>query len=337
MFHRQAQASLATGGTLNTQPSLKEQFVAVKYTLTPVHGSISYLPGPQNIGVIVAANGKDCAIVDSGLTKDNGKAILKTLADAGLQVRAILNTHSHADHFGGNAHIVTNAGGSVRVYAPPIEEAFMRYPILEPTGLFAGAAPIKPLYSHFLYAPPSPIDVVMQPGPLEIAEIGLSIEVIDLKGHAAGQMGYLVGDVLFVGDLALPGAVIDKYKVLYCSDVAEHLASLDRALTYADRVAAAVPAHSPAVSPAEFVALVAVNRVRFVDTLDFIVSHLQANGPQSSEAVLRAVCAHYEFTVTSAEAYYLLQPTIYAHLSYLHQQGRVGWQVTDNTAEWIAL
>jgi glyoxylase-like metal-dependent hydrolase (beta-lactamase superfamily II) len=308
--------------------------VAVKYTLTPVHGSISYLPGPQNIGVIIAANGKDCAIVDSGLTKDNGKAILKTLAEAGLQIRAILNTHSHADHFGGNAHIVANADGPVRVYAPPVEEAFMRYPILEPSGLFAGAAPIKPLYSHFLYAPASPIDVVMQPGLLAIPELDLTIEAVDLKGHAPGQLGYLVGAVLLVGDLVLPSAVIDKYKVLYCPGVADHLVALDHALAYTERIATVVPAHSPAISSAEFVELVAINRARFVDTLDFIVSHLQAHGPQSSEAVLRAVCAHYDFTVATAEAYYLLQPTIYAHLSCLHQQGRIGWQVADNTALW---
>ena len=312
--------------------------MVVKYTLTPVHGSISYLPGPQNIGVIVGANDSDCAIVDSGLTKENGKAILKTLWSAGLSVNTILNTHSHADHFGGNAQIAASSnGGAVRVYAPPIEEAFMRYPVLEPSGLFAGAAPIKPLFSHFLYAPPSPIDVVLSPGPLELPELGIRIEVVDLKGHAAGQMGYLAGDVLFVGDLLLPAEVIDKYKVLYCAGVAEHLASLDRALTYADRVAAVVPGHSPALTPTEFTELVASNRARFQDTLDFIADHLQANGPQSSEAVLRAVCAHYEFSVTTAEAYYLLQPTIYAHLSCLHQQGRIGWQVTDNTALWHSL
>jgi glyoxylase-like metal-dependent hydrolase (beta-lactamase superfamily II) len=311
--------------------------MAVKYTFTPVHGSICYLPGPQNIGVIVGVNGRDCAIVDSGLTKDTGRAIIKTLSDAGLHVVAILNTHSHADHFGGNAHIVANAGGTVRVYAPLIEEAFMRYPLLEPTGLFAGAAPIKPLYSHFLYAPPSPIDVVLSPGPLHLPELGISIEVVDLKGHAAGQLGYLADGVLFVGDLLLPAAVIDKYKVLYCAGVTEHLASLDRTLTYAERVAAIVPGHSPALSPTEFGELVTINRARFVDTLDFIVAHLQAAGPQSSEAVLRAVCAHYDFSVTTAEAYYLLQPTIYAHLSALHQQGRIGWQVVDNTALWHCL
>ncbi|PZS01004.1 MAG: hypothetical protein DLM69_05650 [Candidatus Chloroheliales bacterium] len=309
--------------------------MAIKYNLTPVHGSINYLPGPQNIGVIVGANDSDCAIVDSGLTKENGKAILKALWEVGLRVVAILNTHSHADHFGGNAHIVASSnGGAVRIYAPPIEEAFMRYPLLEPTGLFAGAAPIKPLYSHFLYAPPSPIDVVLSPGPLDLPELGFSIEVVDLKGHAAGQMGYLAKGVLFVGDLVLPAAVIEKYKVLYCAGVTEHLASLDRALTYADRVAAVVPGHSPTLTPAEFSELVAINRARFVDTLDFIVAHLEAAGPQSSEAVLRAVCAHYDFGVTTAEAYYLLQPTIYAHLSCLHQQGRIGWRVADNTALW---
>lgn len=187
--------------------------MAIKYELVKLTETVGYLPGPQNIGVLIAADGVGCAIVDSGLTKDHGKAILKTLAAAGLEIRAIFNTHAHADHFGGNAYIVENARGHVEVYAPLIDSAYIDYPELEPCGLFSGAWPPKSMFGHFLYAPASHVDYAIYAAPLNKREglqppqLDRSLDVISLKGHSLGQAGYLLDGVFFVGDLVLSQAV----------------------------------------------------------------------------------------------------------------------------------
>ena len=264
-------------------------------------------------------------VIDTGLTRDTGKAILKALDAAGLRPAAILNTHAHADHFGGNAFLVEKTG--VPVYAPVYEEAFLRYPRLEAAGLFAGAAPIAALQGRFLLAPASPVDHIVTPGPLSID--GVPLEAVPLPGHSAGQTGYLVRDVLFSGDLVMPPAVLDKYGIVYCHDVAAHLESLERVPALA--ATWHLPAHHPPTR--DLAPLVAANRDRFQDTLAQI-RRLLAQGPMEAGAIQAELCAHYNINITTAEGFFLLQPTIYAHLSCLAGQGEVEFAVADGRGLW---
>lgn len=307
--------------------------MAIKYELTPLTDRVRYLPGAQNIGVVVANNGSDCAIIDSGLTRDHGKAILKTLATAGLRVRAILNTHSHADHFGGNAYIIESEQ-AVCVYAPPIEAATIENPVLEPCGLFSGAWPPKSLFGHFLYAPASRVDVLAQPGKLAITEIGTEIEVVALNGHCLRHSGYLVDGVLFAGDLVLSQAVIDKYKVLYCAAAAMHFETLAAmpTLVAESGLRLVLPAHVPPLATADFLALCEANRASFDAILAIIRPYLAA-GPRSSEQVVQQVCNQLGLNTTTAEAYYLLNTTIMSLLSYLTNAG-YRLSIVDNRPVW---
>jgi glyoxylase-like metal-dependent hydrolase (beta-lactamase superfamily II) len=284
-----------------------------------------YLPGAQNIGIIPTDRDRGAIVIDTGLTRDTGKAILKALDAAGLRPAAILNTHAHADHFGGNAFLVEKTG--VPVYAPVYEEAFLRYPRLEAVGLFAGAAPIGALQGRFLLAPASPIDHIVTPGPLRID--GVALEAVPLPGHSAGQTGYLVRDVLFSGDLVMPPTVLDKYGIVYCHDVAAHLESLERM----PAVAATwhLPAHHPPTR--DLAPLVAANRDRFRDTLAQI-RRLLAQGPMEAGAIQAELCGHYNINITTTEGFFLLQPTIYAHLSCLAGQGEVEFAVVEGRGVW---
>lgn len=314
--------------------------MAIKYELVKLTETVGYLPGPQNIGVLIASDGVGCAIVDSGLTKDHGKAILKTLTAAGLEVRAIFNTHSHADHFGGNAYILENAGRHVEVYAPLVEAAYISHPELEPCGLFSGAWPPKSMFGHFLYAPASVVDNQIYAPPLHkreglhIAELDRSIEVIDLKGHALGQAGYLLDGVLFVGDLVLSQAVIDKYKVLYCAHPAAHFETLAAmpGLVQEREVQIAVPAHVPHLAPTDFLALCEANRASF-DAITAIIRPYLQDAAHTSEEVVQQVCNQLGLETKTAEAYYLLNTTILGLLSMLTNDG-YELAIADNKPMW---
>ena len=293
--------------------------------LEAIAPGVLYLPGAQNIGIIPTEQDRGAIVIDTGLTRDTGKAILKALDAAGLRPAAILNTHAHADHFGGNAFLVEKTG--VPVYAPAYEEAFLRYPRLEAVGLFAGAAPIAALQGRFLLAPASPVDYIVTPGPLRID--GVALEAVPLPGHSAGQTGYLVRDVLFSGDLVMPPTVLDKYGIVYCHDVAAHLESLERM----PAVAATwhLPGHHPPTR--DLAPLVAANRDRFRDTLAQI-RRLLAQGPMEAGAIQAELCGHYNINITTTEGFFLLQPTIYAHLSCLAGQGEVEFAVADGRGLW---
>ena len=105
-------------------------------TLIALGPRAAVIPGGVNVGVLRAPDG--IVLVDTGLNDTNAKKALKTVREeTGGEVVAILTTHAHADHFGGNATVVKRTGA--RVYAPAIDEAVLRYPILQPALLFGGA------------------------------------------------------------------------------------------------------------------------------------------------------------------------------------------------------
>ncbi len=82
-----------------------------------ITGNVFYIPGATNVGVI-AVNGKrgskakDIYLVDSGGDSEDAERIFSELNElfpaesGGFNLVAIINTHSHADHCGGNNFFV---------------------------------------------------------------------------------------------------------------------------------------------------------------------------------------------------------------------------------------
>ncbi|RIK42153.1 MAG: MBL fold metallo-hydrolase, partial [Chloroflexi bacterium] len=185
---------------------------------------VGYAPGGVNIGVV--RTGDDGAIlIDSGLNDSAVRKVLRALEQEGRQVRAIVTTHGHADHFGGNAFVVKRSGA--RVYAPAWDEATLRYPLLQPVNLFAGADPPASMRTGFLLAAVSPVDEIFTAGAFSINDV--QVEAISLAGHSPNQMGLLVDGVFFCADVVLPERVIARYRMPYLFSVREHVHAMSRA------------------------------------------------------------------------------------------------------------
>ena len=60
-----------------------------------------YIKNPNNIG-IYKIDDENIYLIDTGNDKEAGKKILKIIAEQGWKVKGIINTHSNADHIGGN-------------------------------------------------------------------------------------------------------------------------------------------------------------------------------------------------------------------------------------------
>jgi len=112
----------------------------------------------------------------------------------------------------------------VAVYAPPFEEAIMRYPELEPTYLFNGAYPIGELQNKWLMAKASPIDHVLDGDNLALD--GVSAQIKQLPGHSRAQIGVLVNGILFCGDTVIGEATLAKYKVPFGANIAQQIESI---------------------------------------------------------------------------------------------------------------
>jgi glyoxylase-like metal-dependent hydrolase (beta-lactamase superfamily II) len=285
---------------------------------------VGYVPGGVNIGVVRGESGH-AIMIDTGIGETNGQKALKSIREAlGSDVSAIVTTHGHADHFGANMVVVKRTGA--KVYAPTIDEVFLRYPMFQPLSLFGGADPLDALRGGFLLADASPVDVVYDAGPLAID--GVELEVIDLSGHSPGQKGLVVDGVFFCADVVLPESVLTKYRIPYLYSVTQHLTALDRATEVNCQIA--VPGHGAFTE--DLTDLINMNRSLVHQVIDVIVSELET--PQTAEALLTRVLCRLDAPISDAPGYYLLQPTVFAFLSHLEREGVVTHAIAERQSIW---
>lgn len=282
---------------------------------------VYYLPGGVNTAII--ASGREALIVDTGHDKGYGSAIKKALAQLGLTPKAILNTHAHADHYGGNDYLLRHF--KLPVYAPEFEMSIMQSPYLEPVYLFYGAKPPPELTSKWLLAKPSPVDAPLVPG--ELALLDIPITVIDTPGHAHRHRSLLVDGVLIAADALFGAAVLARYPLPFGQDIGRQIASA-AALGELD-CAVVLPGHG---EPSEDIAgLVAHNLAAFERAAEAVYRSCQGC---STEGVLQAACAALDIAIGDLPRYYLNLCVVGAYLSYLRETGRVELALCDNAVIW---
>ena len=102
---------------------------------------------PAAVNSLVLVQDSGVLLVDTGLDDSHARKLLRALEAQQLAPTAILNTHSHADHHGGNVTVMKKFPG-LPIFAPPLEAAIINYPLLEPIYLY-GAHPPKALQGKF--------------------------------------------------------------------------------------------------------------------------------------------------------------------------------------------
>lgn len=284
---------------------------------------VFYLPGGVNCAIIKAEDNK-AILVDTGQDKDYGREIKKGCESLGLTPAVIINTHSHADHYGGNDYLLRQYP-DIPVYAPTFESAILQTPYLEPVYLFNGAKPLNELMSKWLLAKPSKVDSELKAGKLDL--LGVSLEVIDTSGHAHVQMSVQVDEVLIAADALFGASVLEKYPLPFGQDIGGQIKSAERLKTL--NIKTVLPGHGEVSS--EVAALVEKNLVAF-ERAASVVEEACTN--VSTESVLQAVCKTLNITMTDLPRYYLNLCTVTAYLSYLREVKRVEVRLEENQVVW---
>ena len=86
-----------------------------------------YIDCPAKIG-LYRINDAEVYLIDSGNDKDAGRKIRRILNENGWSLKGIINTHSNADHIGGNQYLQQQTG--CKIFANGVEAAFTKYPVL---------------------------------------------------------------------------------------------------------------------------------------------------------------------------------------------------------------
>ena len=130
-------------------------------------------------------------IVDPG---EEAPRLLEAIERQGLELDAILLTHTHFDHVGAVAPLARATGAPV--YCPEIE-----VPVLQDIMAFVPWPGFGPFESW------DPEYTVQGGETLELA--GMTIEVVFTPGHSPGHVTYAIrdGQALFSGDVLFEGSV----------------------------------------------------------------------------------------------------------------------------------
>ena len=274
-----------------------------------------YIESPAKIGLV--QTGGTVALIDSGSDKEAGRKVRQHLDARGLKLSAIYNTHSNADHIGGNQYLQRQTGCAV--YAPGLEAAFTRDPILEPSFLYGGCPP-KPLRHKFLLAQPSDVRV--------LDPKACPLEVIPLPGHFFDMVGYRTEDgVVFLADCLSSRETLEKYRVSFLYDVAAYLDTLDRVA--AMEAALFVPAHAAATE--DIAPLARYNRDQVYAVAEDLLDLLAE--PLAFEEVLRQLFRRYHLTM-DFQQYVLVGSTVKSYLAWLLDGGRVTAAFNDCRLLW---
>lgn len=288
------------------------------YALIQVTDRTCYIESPAKIG-LVRLGDSDVCLIDSGNDKDAGRKVRQLLDANGWHLTAIYNTHSNADHIGGNRYLQGQTG--CRVFAPGVECAFTRRPILEPSFLYGGY-PCRDLRHKFLMAQESDAE------PLTADALPKGLKTIELPGHFFDMVGYRTpDDVVFLADCLSSRETLEKYQVSFVYDVAAYLETLETVKGLSARMF--VPAHAPAAEDVSELAQLNIDKVHEIAEK---ILGLCAE-PASFESVLRRLFADYGLRMTF-EQHVLVGSTVRSYLSWLRDAGRLEVEFEDNVLLW---
>lgn len=208
-----------------------------------------------------------------------------------------------------------------RIYAPGIECAFTRHPVLEPSFLYGGY-PCKEMRHKFLMAQESDA--------LELTAECLpeGLESIPLPGHFFDMVGFRTEDgVVYLADCLSSRETLDKYQIGFLYDVAAYLETLER--VKAMEAKWFVPAHAEVSEDVSALAQYNIDKV--LEIAEKITGICQ--GPLCFEAILQRLFSAYGLTM-NFQQYVLVGSTVRSYLAWLKDGGRLEALFEDNMLLW---
>lgn len=273
-----------------------------------------YIDFPTRVGIYKTGENSVC-LIDTGSDEKIGARILKLCEAEGFKITAIFNTHCHADHTGGNAIIQQKTG--CKVYCPDIDLGAVRHTILNQI-MLSGCYPLKELDRRMYLADSCSAEALT---PTVLPE---GLEVINLKGHTMGMVGFKTSDnIYFLADSVVAPEAIMKYPATYLISVYDYLETLD----YLDTLDGSLYLPSHVAATENIKELVEINRKSVYEVIDTLIEYCKK--PRSYEDII-----DYYFSSSclpfNVAQYSLIGSTLRSYVSCLQRKGLLELQCIGN-------
>ncbi|MDR1021323.1 MAG: MBL fold metallo-hydrolase [Synergistaceae bacterium] len=290
------------------------------YGLNQAGENTYYIDCPSKIGVCVYEGGRVC-LIDSGMEEGHGRRALEIIRERGWTLGMIINTHSHADHVGGNKYLQDATG--CPAYAAGADAAIIRHSILN-TALLYGGNPPEAMKDKLLYSGDSDVRE------LDASSLPKGIEAVRLDGHSFAMSGVLSPDgVWFLADSLMSESALRRYHIPFVRDVAKHLETLKAVEGLDGRLF--IPSHTKPLG--ETGPLVRVNRHKILEIAEKIVDICAA--PVCFDDILKNLFDFYGLQMDIRQ-HMLAGSTVKSFLSYLSDTGAAEPCASRNKLLWRA-
>lgn len=288
------------------------------YELVKVAENSFYMDCPAKVGIVKTAE-NEVVLIDSGSDKDAGKKVKKILDEQGWNLKAIFNTHSHADHIGGNQYLQGQTG--CKIYAPGADQAVAANPVLEPNMLYGGF-PMNDLHNKFLMAKESNVELLTD----DVLPAGF--EIIKLPGHSYDMVGFRTADdVVYLADSLSSAETLEKYQIGFLYDVDTYLKTLE--IVKSLKAKCFVPSHAAQTN--DIAPLAQKNIDKTLEIIEKIKSLLR--NPITFENLLAQIFTEYNLNMNLTQNV-LVGSTVKSYLSYLKNACLADYTFENNLMMW---
>lgn len=297
-----------------------------KINLIHVKGSSFYCDGVFSIGAYI--KNKQAVLIDSGISKDVAKEVDKALIQAHVQPAAIINTHCHGDHCGGNAYFQQKYP-AIKIYSTETEKPFIEDPLLAPVCFCCGAAAFEELKKCKPFTPQQPskvTDIIAPYMDQKIIICDEAFEIITLPGHTRGNIAIKTPDnVLYCGDAIFGMDTFNKYPILYYTFIGDTLKSFKKLKNLISSVDASIIYHGGIIP--DLTSIIDDHEKRILETKDMILTMLRKR-PHSLEEITAKIMQTHKIA-DNFISYALTKVPMQAYVAELEHEKLIELCVTD--------
>ncbi|AJC71891.1 zinc-dependent hydrolase [Thermococcus guaymasensis DSM 11113] len=258
-------------------------------------------------------------IVDPGHGKSRHKDLAREARKLGLEIKAQLATHGHADH------VAVSTKLEAPLYIHRFEFSIAESPLARDIITFGAKAPKGFLVFQF------PEEVRVH-AVFEWGDELFGLKTVDLSGHSPGMTGFLDKEsgLIYAGDAFFGERLLETVGVPYFVDVSSFKRSLGELMKYAEEGYLLIPSHGMPVKGEEAEEVLRKNLNRVEKTEELVLELLKT--PRSIDEIAFELMKEYSVEITPKKLALNLVP-VRAIIAEFYNEGLIE-AVVEKGLKW---